>query len=145
MPAASSNNDVTVIGVTSLEYGPDRLITALALRASIQDVEANASDHRENDQLGAERAVRLSGNRDQDRDNKDCAEQAQRLRRPVAQFLRPRDGRDPDRDRHEQQPGQCGRGGTGDLGECVPGFQANPSVCPDKTMNARALAGRIRL
>ena len=63
----------------------------------------------------------------------------------VAQFLRSRDVGDPDRDRHEQQPGQCGGGATGDLGERAPGFQANLSVCPNRTMNARALAGRIRL
>ena len=67
----------------SLEYRPDRLITPLTLRAPVQNVEASASDHGENDQLGAERTVRLAGNRDQDRNNKDYAEQAQRLGRPV--------------------------------------------------------------
>lgn len=73
----------------SLEYGSDRLITPVALRALIQDVQASASDDGEDDQLGVERTVRLLGNRDQDRDNKDCAEQAQRLDCRVPQFLRP--------------------------------------------------------
>src|ERR1700683_451577 len=53
----------------SLEYGRDRLITPLALRASVQDVLASAGDDGEDDQLDAERTVRLPGNRDQDRDN----------------------------------------------------------------------------
>ena len=63
----------------SLEYGHDRLITPLAPRTSVQDVEARASDDGESDQLGAERAVRLPGNRDQDRDNKNCADASVQL------------------------------------------------------------------
>src|SRR6202034_3192663 len=42
----------------SIQDGCDRLIALGALRAAVQDVQAGASEHGENDQLGAERAVR---------------------------------------------------------------------------------------
>jgi len=52
---------------------------------------------------------------------------------------------DPERDRHEQEPGQCDGGTTGDLGERGPRLFKRIPPPAQQDQNAQALAARIRL